>query len=248
MTAEEIEEIQRNCFREDFRQLGPSISRSVETWLLGYLKLKDSPNPMLRKKADMFASEVRKSYPVFLSGKLLGPTPETRRWIGQLQKRIHAHLGKPTLVERALSVGAVGLAAWTGLKLKLDLGQHPRLIRNTFRFSEQSLPARVWNRLRQTDASNHHISVELRPESTVWVRVEGKFRLDDIKTFVADLRSALKQTEDRLVLDLAHWVQAEKEMVERFGEGLKEFYDRIRIVLPRTGEIALLGTLFAIYS
>ncbi|MEK7836674.1 MAG: hypothetical protein AAB328_01700, partial [candidate division NC10 bacterium] len=62
MTAAEIESIQRNCFDEDFRRLGPSIYRVVETWLNGYLKWKDSHNPIMRKKAQYFAKRLRRSY------------------------------------------------------------------------------------------------------------------------------------------------------------------------------------------
>ena len=35
--------------------------------------------------------------PVFLAGRLLGPNATVRRWIGDLERRIHAELGRPTL-------------------------------------------------------------------------------------------------------------------------------------------------------
>src|SRR5208283_962965 len=38
MTREAIEAAQQDCFEQDFRRLGPSIYRAVETWLLGHLK------------------------------------------------------------------------------------------------------------------------------------------------------------------------------------------------------------------
>ena len=48
LSPDKIEELQRWCFQEDFERLGPSIIRIQETRLLGYQKLKDSPNPHLR--------------------------------------------------------------------------------------------------------------------------------------------------------------------------------------------------------
>lgn len=78
MTAAEIESIQRNCFDEDFRRLGPSIYRVVETWLNGYLTWKDSHIPIMRKKAQYFAKKLRRSYGAFLPGKLFGPTRDVR--------------------------------------------------------------------------------------------------------------------------------------------------------------------------
>jgi len=145
MGPEEIEAAQARCFREDFNRLGPSIYRSLETWLLGYLKLKDSPSLFLRKKAARFACEIRKAYPAFLAGRLLGPTPGVRKGIADLEARIQRVLGRPTWGERLQSIAAVGFAAWTGFTLKLGLFQHPRLIRHTFRMPEEARPAGAWH-------------------------------------------------------------------------------------------------------
>ena len=133
MTAAEIESIQRNCFDEDFRRLGPSIYRVVETWLNGYLKWKDSHNPIMRKKAQYFAKRLRRSYSAFLPGKLFGPTREVRGKIRDLQKRVHRELGKPAPAQNLEAIGAIGMAVWSGLALKMNLFQHPRLIRKDHR-------------------------------------------------------------------------------------------------------------------
>ena len=93
LSPAQIEDIQRWCFEQDFQRLGPSIYRVLETRFLGYLKLKDSPNPILRQKAEYFANELRYAYPVFLAGRLLGPNATIRKWIGDLERRIHAELG-----------------------------------------------------------------------------------------------------------------------------------------------------------
>lgn len=132
MSGFEIEKTQRTCFEQDFKRLGPSIFRCIETWLLGHLKLRDSDNPILLDKARMYERQLRDSYPVFLAGRLFGPTREVRRWIGQLQERIHSVIGRPTLPERFLAVAGVGLAAATGTALKLGWFQHPKLIRHTY--------------------------------------------------------------------------------------------------------------------
>lgn len=247
MRPEEIEAAQARCFREDFNRLGPSIYRSLETWLLGYLKLKDSGSPFLRKKALRFASEIRKAYPAFLAGRVFGPTPGARGWIAGLEARIHDTLGRPTWAERFQSIAAVGLAAWTGLTLKLGLFQHPRLIRHTFRMPEESLPARVWHRLNREDPAAHGVEVELRPESTVWVRVKGRLAAAHAENLAADLRDALRRTEDRLILDLRRLLHVDPTAAERFADGLQAYRDRIRVVMPPTGEFAALAALFSLY-
>jgi radical SAM superfamily enzyme YgiQ (UPF0313 family) len=247
MRPEEIEAAQARCFREDFNRLGPSIYRSLETWLLGYLKLKDSGSPFLRKKALRFASEIRKAYPGFLAGRLLGPTSGARKRTGDLEARIHDVLGRPTWAERLQSIVAVGLAAWTGLTLKLGLFQHPRLIRHTFRMPDESRPARAWHRLKREDRAAHAVEVELRPESTVWVRVRGRLAAVHAEDLAADLREALRRTEDRLILDLRRLLHVDPGAAEKIADGLKAYRDRIRVVMPPTGEMAALAGLFALY-
>jgi haloalkane dehalogenase len=247
MSAAEIEALQERCFREDLRRLGPSIYRSLETWALGYERLKGSGSPLLRKKAESFAREIRKAYPVFLAGRLLARGRDVRRRIGELQARIHGALGRPTLAERLQSGVALALAAWTGLTLKLGLRQHPSLTRHTFRMPEESLPSRVWRRLRGSDAAGHHVEVELRPEATVWVSVAGRLSLSGADRLASGLREGLTRRKERLVLDLARLAQAEQEALVNLGERLREYRGRIRVVAPPTGEFATLATLFALY-
>lgn len=134
LSPSQIEDIQRWCFNQDFQRLGPSIYRVLEARFLGYKKLKDSRNPALREKAAYYARELRYAYPVFLAGRLLGPNRRIRQWIGQLERDLRAHLGQPTWPQRLKSVLAVASAAWTAVKLKFHLFEHPRLQRTAYRF------------------------------------------------------------------------------------------------------------------
>jgi haloalkane dehalogenase len=135
LAPEEIEEMQRWCFAQDFQRLGPSIYRMLESRLLGYQKLKNSANPALRHKADYYARELRAAYPVFLPGRLFGPNAAVRAGIADLEKRLHAELGRPTVSEKLKSVAAIGAALWTAVTLKLHLFQHPTLTRTTYRWA-----------------------------------------------------------------------------------------------------------------
>lgn len=133
LTPQEIEALQKKCFQKDYHELGPSIYRSLEVYLSGYLKLINSKIPILRKKAALFANEIRRAYPLFLAGKILGPNAKVRRLIQDLEKKIHATFGKPNIFERVQSFLALGMALLTGIQLKLGLFQHPKLMRHTFR-------------------------------------------------------------------------------------------------------------------
>ena len=207
MTPQEIETAQEHCFVEDVRRLGPSIFRSIETWFLGYLGLRDSENPMLRKKAEIFAGDIRHAYPVFVAGKLLAMGGDVRRSIAALEKRIHAELGRPSTLERISSVAALGLAGWTALTLKLSLFQHPRLTRRTYRVPDESLPSRLWRRLRE-DEAGARVHVELRDRKTVWVTVAGSLDLAAAERLAEGLAKRLRRRKELLVLDLERLGQA----------------------------------------
>ena len=138
MTTQQIEAAQKRCFREDFHRLGPVLFRSVERWLDGYLKLRQSPSEFLRAKAERIAGDLRQAYPLFLTGRLFGPNAEVRRWIGEVRKHLHETLGRPTWRERLRSVMALALASWTAVTLKLGLFQHPQLVRHTYRMPDDA--------------------------------------------------------------------------------------------------------------
>lgn len=133
MSGVEIERIQRRCFEQDFQHLGPSIYRVLEVLMMGYLTLKDSENANLRDKAAYYARELRKSYPIFLAGRLFGPNAKIRRGIAELESQLHRQFGKPRLAERFLSYVAVAAAIGTWLTLRIDYFQHPSLQRTTYR-------------------------------------------------------------------------------------------------------------------
>jgi hypothetical protein len=254
LSPEQIEDIQSWCFEQDFQRLGPSIYRVLETRFLGYLKLKDSPNPVLRAKAEYFADELRFAYPVFLAGRLLGPNAAVRRWIGELEQRIQSELGRPAVGQRLKSVLAVGAALWTGVTLKLNLFQHPKLQRTTYR-----LPDKRWNRFHlweefqsKVSIPNLSVKVELQhAKQQVWMRLEGRLSAKDAEGLGQRIRDSLARSRSRLVLDLnrLHWDKAED--LRPLRDKLAGYRSRIRVVLPKLQaahpEILLLASMFHHY-
>ena len=254
LSPAEIEEIQRWCFDQDFQRLGPSIYRVLEARLLGYLKLKNSSNPVLRQKADYYATELRAAYPVFLAGRLLGPNAAVRRWIGGLERRIHTELGQPTAGEDCKSVLAVGAALWTALTLKLDWFQHPRLIRTTYRLPEKRWNAfNLWEDFQAKAAGpNYSVGIELQhAKKQVWIRLEGALSTVDAEGLGQRICDSLARSQSRLILDLnkLRWDKAQD--LQPLREKLAAYRSRIRLVLPNLSathpEILLLAGMFRLY-
>jgi hypothetical protein len=163
-----------------------------------------------------------------------------------LEREIHAELGRPSWSQRAESIAAVFLAAWSWVSLKLDFGQHPRLIRHTFRLPEESVPAKLWRRLRGEDPAGHNVQVELRPEQTIWVRIEGRLAMAGADRLADDLKIALARRRERLVIDLNRLKASEEEALERLGKSLAQYRHRIRVVLPANYDFSALTSLNAL--
>lgn len=236
LSPEQIEDLQRWCFEQDFQRLGPSIYRVLEARLLGYLRLKDSPNPVLRQKAEYYAGELRHAYPVFLAGRMLGPNAAVRKWIGQLGRRISAELGPPTLAERIQSIMGVGAAGWTAVTLKLDLFQHPKLQRTAYR-----MPGKVWSAFERweefrTEAANPNFSVEVEwqhARQQVWLRLGGALSASDAEGLAQRLRDALARSKSHLVLDLNKLQANQLEDLRPLQEKLARYRDRVRVIWPK---------------
>jgi radical SAM superfamily enzyme YgiQ (UPF0313 family) len=237
LSPQQIEDIQRWCFDQDFQRLGPSIYRVLDSRFLGYKKLKDSPNPVLREKAAYYARELRYAYPVFLPGRLLGPNRRIRQWIGQLERDLHAELGQPTWPQRFKSIVAVGAALWSGVKLKFNLFQHPKLQRTAYR-----IPGKRWNTFHlweafqtKTAAPGFSIQVELQhAKQQVWLRLEGALSMTDVEGLSQRIRDSLAQSKARLILDM-HKLRLDKmEDLRHLRENLAAYRSRIRVVLPPT--------------
>ena len=255
LSPEAIEDLQRWCFNQDFQRLGPSIFRTLEARLLGYQKLKSSSNPWLRRKAEYYAKELRAAYPAFLAGKLLGPNAVIRRWIGDLETRIHAELGAPALLERLRSLLGVGAALWTGLTLKLDLFQHPRLMRTTYRMSAKRWAGfDLWEELRRkTKLPNLSIQVELQhAKQQVWMRLEGRLSRAEAESLGQRIRDSLARSKSRLVLDLKKLQWDKVDDLSPLREKLAAHRARIRLILPKLTaahpEVILLAGMFQRYQ
>jgi haloalkane dehalogenase len=255
LSPAEIEEMQRWCFEEDFKRLGPSVYRVIETWLLGYLKNKDSGNPIVRAKARMFANDVRKAYPIFHAGVLLGPTPEVRRWIAELRDRAYEALGPPTFKERMIAVGAVGAAIWTKATLALGFAQHPSLNRTSYRMPRFEFDhAAAWHAVEEeARARGMSLALEFQhAQKQVWLRWEGAISALQAERLAAKLAHALEGGRQRLVIDFKKLSAVEAGALEAWSEAMKKYRSQIRLALPKLAsmhpELLLIARMFDQYK
>ena len=255
LSPAQIEDLQRWCFDQDFQRLGPSIFRVLEGRLLGYQKLKNSPNPILRKKAAHYAADLQCATPVFLAGRLFGPNATIRKWIGDLEQRIYAEFGRPSLRDRGQSLLAVGAAAWTWVTLRFNLFQHPNLIRNAYRQPANCTDnAHRWEDLPAKVAiPNFAVQVELQhTRKQVWLRLTGALSSAHAAGLGQRLHDSLANSKSRLVLDLnnLHWDKVDS--LRPLADKLAAYRSRVSVVLPKLQaahpELLLLASMFHHYN
>jgi hypothetical protein len=128
-TQKELENLQRELYRKAFEVLGPSLIRVVRTWFEGYRNLKNSPNPLLRGRAERMCDYVRSALPSLYPAIWFGPNADKRNEAREFLKDIEKELGSLSAKERLFGWATVPLTTWTWLTEKVSLFQQPRLLR-----------------------------------------------------------------------------------------------------------------------
>ena len=129
---EEMSRIQRGLFREEFERLGPSVFRTVDDWLTGYVNLRNHPAERVRAKAERYGRDAHRAMMVIPSSKRY-VNPASAGKLSELQKKLAEHTGGMTLGERLKSLLAPSMLRYTSFKLSHNLWQQPEFTRKTFR-------------------------------------------------------------------------------------------------------------------
>ena len=135
--------------------------------------------------------------------------------------------------------------------MKLDLFQHPKLIRTAYRVPGRRWGAfEMWEEFRRKTASPaFSTQVELRHSTKeVWIRLEGVLSTSDAEALGQRIQDSLARCKSKLVLDFKklHWDKVEN--LEPLREKLAGYRSRIRVVLPKLSlshpELILLAAMF----
>jgi haloalkane dehalogenase len=153
-TAGELKEIQRELYRKNFDILGPSLLRVVQVWFDGYRNLKDSPNPLLRGRAEYMKAYVRKAIPALYPATLFGPNKNRRADARALIHEIMQETGKLSIKEGLFCCATIPLSGWTWLTAKLNILQQPKLLRVQYHGTPDFRPAHKTAELKLTYSLN----------------------------------------------------------------------------------------------
>jgi hypothetical protein len=196
----------------------------VEVWFQGWKRYHDSSSAYLRAKAERWAEEIRRAYPLFRVAKRSGPTPEAA---ARLEAEIRTALGPPSLRQRALSWLAPAAAAWTGFTLRHDLLQHPKLVRRAYRTTPWAL--------RSGELGSLRVSLERALHSTL-VKIEGALDRPSAKRLAAGIRAHLRGNDADVKVVVAEGTRAKLRDLRLLAQELAPLRHRISISVPSTPE------------
>lgn len=220
LSPRKIEALQRECFETDYRVLGPSALRTVEGWLAGYRRYRNSDSAYLRAKAARWAEELRKAFPLVRLAKRESPNPQAA---ARLEAEIEAALGPPGLGARVLARLAPLAAAWTRFTLARDRFQHPRLNRREHRMSWWALHSGASGALR--------VEMERLLEHTR-IRLAGALDGRSARRLAAALRAQLDGTDARLHVLIEEGTEVKARYVRVLGKTLARHRGRISVRIP----------------
>ena len=139
--------------------------------------------------------------------------------------------------------------------LKLNLFQHPKLIRTTYRLPSKSWQAfDLWEELpRKFSLPDLSIEVDLQhAKQQVWLRLEGALTRANVEGLAQRIQDSLARSRSRLVLDLnkLHWDKVDD--LQPLRDKLAAYRGRIRLILPKLStahpEFILLAAMFQHYK
>ena len=139
--------------------------------------------------------------------------------------------------------------------MKLDLFQHPRLMRTMYR-----MPAKRWSEFhlwedipRKITIPELAIRVELQhARKQVWLRLEGALSAAHAEKLGQRIHESLARSKSRLVLDLNKLQWDKVDDLRPLREKLVAYRSRIRLVLPKLSaahpELVVLASMFHHYK
>jgi hypothetical protein len=133
--ADEMVSIQRNLYRKEFEQMGPSVFRVVDDWLTGYVNLRDHSTERVRAKAHRYKDMSHKAM-MLLRASQRYVNRRSADWIERLYQRIAAQTGPMTRRERLAAKLIPAMLRYTAFKLRHNIGEQPEFTRRAFRMGK----------------------------------------------------------------------------------------------------------------
>ncbi len=227
ISKQEMEQLILDVYEAEYRRLGPSVIRYVATQLNGYLKFRDSSDPLLQMRADQYRTGCLEALPLFPTAVRYAPTHEVAQQIRQVQRAILKEIGSGGVKNKFLST-LVPLFAFAE-KVKLAHGSYPqaRLQRTEYRMAATRLaPAEL--------SGNGILSIRHRPQHKAHhpliVDLKGVFNRVTAMKLKNRIETYLKEQKGNLALNFSGVTTTERTALLVFLKQLRGYQKRITFI------------------
>jgi haloalkane dehalogenase len=138
-TREELEKIQKDLFEREYQALGPSVVRLASVLFEGYCNMKESPNSLLRQRAEEKLKKCRTLLPAIYAASVFGPNRDRRHEARQLFDDVIEKTGKITFAQKAFCAGSLPLSLWTMFKNRVRSLNQPRFQKVEHRMNHEEI-------------------------------------------------------------------------------------------------------------
>jgi haloalkane dehalogenase len=222
-----MEKLILEFYDQEYRQLGPSAVRFIEKQLAGYLRFKDSPDQLLRTRAEQYRTGCIEALPMFPTAIRTAPTPDIARKVRGLQESLFAEVGRGGLKTVIQTFVVPFFARLEHIKLRRFKYSQVKMQRTEYRTSasllhpfaiHDNLPLRVQPRLRSSLA--HPLVVDLG----------GVFNTLTARKFKKRVQTYLAENSGTLAINFDGVTRADPKALCRFFKKIRRERDRIKIV------------------
>jgi anti-anti-sigma regulatory factor len=222
-----MEQLILEFYDEEYRRLGPSVIRYIEKQLQGYMRFKNSTDPLLRRRAEQYRQGCLDALPIFPSASRYAPTEEVAQRIRNIRQSIACEIGNGGLKNKVLSGFVLLLALAEKFKQKHCAYPQARLQRTEYRMSESWLhPAAL--------KGNGILSIKPRPRYAAHhplvVDLHGVFDRMTAKELKKRIKAYLKGNREHLAINFSGVTSTEQGALLSFLKRLKRNKERIKII------------------
>ncbi len=224
---EKMEQLLIDIYDEEYRRLGPSAIRYIERQAAGYLRFKDSPELLLRLRAEQRRDACLEALPLFPTAVRYAPTREVAEKVRNIEESIVREIGGASLKNRIAAMVLPALACVSDFRHKYCAYSQPKLARTEYRMSPRMLvPVDLLGegtlkiRLKEGLEDRYHLMVELHGVFDRVTAVKLKKRIE----------AYLKEHTGKLALNFHGVTEIERDALLRFFKKLRGYRERIKIV------------------
>jgi anti-anti-sigma regulatory factor len=222
-----MEQLLLDVYDAEYRRLGPSVIRYIERQVAGYLRFKDSPELLLRLRAEQHRNACLEALPLFPTAVRYAPTREVAEKVRNIGESIVSEIGGASLKNRIAAMVLPVLARISDFRGRHFAYPQPKLARSEYRMSPRILaPVDLLGegtlkiRLRQGFEDRYHLMVELHGVFDRVTAVKLKKRIE----------AYLEEHSGKLALNFHGVTEIERDALLRFFKKLRGYRERIKLV------------------